>query len=819
MLSRIEVWFRWARRSLSRSHWLAKLLQLPVSTGSGVRPGLLMLQVDGLSQPELQRALERGEMPFLRRLLKKEHYTLHAHYSGLPATTPAVQAELFYGIKTAVPAFSFCDHCSGNSVKMLQPDTAAQVEDALTKKSAAALLKDGSAYSNIYTGGATESHFCASALGWGPALRSANPLVLMVLIITNLYSVLRIIGLFFLELGLALADFFRGLIKGHDFFSELKFVPTRVAISIVLRELCVIGGKIDLSRGMPVVHINFLGYDEQSHRRGPSSLFAHWTLKGIDDSIARLWRAANRSKWRKYEVWIYSDHGQAKVRPYHQLRGYSLEQAVDQSFARLHPQPVRPSVRKADSIQTQRVRLLGGNKVQRLLAVHGSHTNVARPKATESATENVAEATIQVTALGPVGHIYFPVPLTEQDSRFVATALTKEHKVPLVLQLEAPDRLRATTDDGDFYLPQDSARLFGAEHPFLDSLSDDLLRLCQHADAGDLVVMGWRKGVTAQSFADENGAHAGATPEETNGFALLPADTSLVSGNNSYLRPCDLYHAALHYLGRSQQPQAPSRSVRPAEQTGTLRVMTYNVHSCIGLDGKVDVERVARVIAQANPDVVALQELDVGRDRSLGLDQAQLIARYLEMEFHFHPAMHMEEERYGDAILTHLPLRLIKAGPLPGLADKPKLEPRGAIWAAVQFNGQEVQIINTHLGLQPRERLAQIDCLLGNDWLGHPDCRGPVVLCGDLNAQPNSQVCRRISTQLKDSQTLLAQHRPAGTFPSRFAALRIDHIFISKTLAVTAIDIPGSQLARVASDHLPLLVQLQIPRGAGAAVV
>ena len=103
MLSRIEVWFRWARRSLSRSHWLARLLQLPVSTGSGVRPGLVMLQIDGLSQPELQRALARGEMPFLRRLLKKEHYTLHAHYSGLPATTPAVQAELFYGVKTAVP--------------------------------------------------------------------------------------------------------------------------------------------------------------------------------------------------------------------------------------------------------------------------------------------------------------------------------------------------------------------------------------------------------------------------------------------------------------------------------------------------------------------------------------------------------------------------------------------------------------------------------------------------------------------------------------------------------------------------------------------
>jgi endonuclease/exonuclease/phosphatase family metal-dependent hydrolase len=798
MIIRVSVWLRWLRRAVSRSRWLARLLQLPVSKGSAVRPGLIMLQIDGLSKIELERALDRGEMPFLRRLLQREHYSLHAQYSGLPATTPAVQAELFYGIPGAVPAFSFCDHRTGKIVRMLQPDTAAKVEQRLAGQTKAALLKDGSVYADMFTGGAAESHFCASSLGWGSALRSANPLVLLVLFITNLYSVLRIAGLFCLEVGLALRDFFRGQVKGHDFFNELKFVPTRVAISIVLRELCVIGGKIDLSRGMPIVHINFLGYDEQSHRRGPSSRFAHWTLKGIDDSIARLWRAAHRSEWRNYEVWIHSDHGQAKVVQYSQLHGYPLQHAVEQCFDRLSSEsPLARSAAKG-GIQTQRVRLLGGKRVQRVFAV-------------ERSEDSEADDGIKVAALGPVGHIYAPQPLSEPELHFIATELATRYQVPIVLTVESEQCLRATTSDGDYYLPKDAAKLFGSEHPFLDSLSDDLLRLCHHADAGDLVVMGWREGLTPLTFADENGAHAGATPEETTGFALLPADIALPPAGRRYMRPHDLYQAALHYLGRTNH-QPVTRDKTRADTAEGLRVMTYNVHSCIGLDGKVDIERVARVIAQANPDVVALQELDVGRDRSLGLDQAQLIARYLQMEFHFHPAMHMEEERYGDAILTRLPLRLIKAGPLPGLADKPKLEPRGAIWAAVEFNGQEVQIINTHLGLQPRERLAQIDCLLGKDWLGHPDCRGPVVLCGDLNAQPNSQVCRRIAAQLQDSQTVLAQHRPAGTFPSRFAALRIDHIFVSRTVAVTAIAIPGSQLAKVASDHLPLLAQLRITR-------
>ncbi|MAD76438.1 MAG: endonuclease [Rheinheimera sp.] len=240
--------------------------------------------------------------------------------------------------------------------------------------------------------------------------------------------------------------------------------------------------------------------------------------------------------------------------------------------------------------------------------------------------------------------------------------------------------------------------------------------------------------------------------------------------------------------------------------------MTYNVHSCIGLDGKIDVERIARVIALAKPDVVVLQELDVGRDRTQGLDQAQLIARALEMEFHFHPAMHLEEEKYGDAILTHLPMTLVKAGPLPGLADKPKLEPRGAIWATVELHGQQINIINTHLGLQPRERLAQIDALLSEEWLGHPDCNGPVIFCGDLNAQPGSEVCRRLNQKMTDAQTLLEGYRPRGTFPSRFAAIRIDHIYVSESVEVTAVEIPGSVQAKIASDHLPLLIALAIPQ-------
>src|SRR5690606_25634562 len=145
------------------------------------------------------------------------------------------------------------------------------------------------------------------------------------------------------------------------------------------------------------------------------------------------------------------------------------------------------------------------------------------------------------------------------------------------------------------------------------ALGPDLLRLCEHPDAGDFVLLGWRAGVVPLTFATENGAHAGASPEETSGFALLPEDAPLAARGHPYLRALDLRAAALRHLGRPAGQPAGTLRRRPAARAETLRVMTYNVHSCIGMDGKLDPERIARVIARARPDVVALQELDVGR--------------------------------------------------------------------------------------------------------------------------------------------------------------------------------------------------------------
>ena len=245
-----------------------------------------------------------------------------------------------------------------------------------------------------------------------------------------------------------------------------------------------------------------------------------------------------------------------------------------------------------------------------------------------------------------------------------------------------------------------------------------------------------------------------------------------------------------------------NQRARPAP----LRIMTYNVHRCVGADGRADPRRIAEVIAACQPDMVALQELDVGRLRTGGIDQAHAIAHPLGMSVHFNPALQIEEELYGDAILTALPMRLVKAGPLPGSVG---FEPRGALWAAVEANGTEIQIINTHLGLPAYERMMQATTLLGQNWLGHPDCRDPVILLGDFNARRRSVVYRMFTTGLRDAQLVLHK-RARRTFPARVPMLRIDHIFCSRSVDVLGVEVPRSQLVRAASDHLPLVMDFRI---------
>jgi endonuclease/exonuclease/phosphatase family metal-dependent hydrolase len=783
VIDRLERALRQARRALSRSEWTAVLLGLPPSRGTGSSPGLVIVQIDGLPRRTLTEALASGHMPFLRHLLVDEGYEIRPLYSGVPSSTPAVQAELFFGVPQAVPAFSFVDRCDGRLVRMWQHETADAVESGLSRHRS--LLAGGGSYCNIYAAGAAEARFCMSSLGWTDAFRTRHVVALPVIVALYLPEVVRAALLVIRELLMAPGGLVAALARGEHAASELKFISSRAVIAVTLRELSALSAEIDIARGLPVVYLNLLGYDEYAHRRGPTSALARHSLGDIDAVIGRLVRASRRSQRRAYDAWVLSDHGQERTLSYVEERGQSVKEAVAGVFREhgFEPRDAAPPELP-----------LGKRLLARLLP------------GLDFLVEHWEPGAVVVTAQGPLGHVYAPRPLAGQQRDAIARDLVRQAGIPLVLAAEPTGEARAWTRTGSYLLPAEAATVLGADHPYLHPVARDLVDLCRHPDAGDLVISGWQLGEPPLSFPHEHGSHAGPGPSETDAFLFTPPDAPVP--RSEPLRPADVRAAAFTVLDRVMRRPAPVRSgpVSAPNSAATVRLLTYNVHSCIGVDGKLSPERIARVIARHDPDIVALQELDVGRARTGGVDQAELIAKHLEMLLHFHPTLSVEEERYGDAVLSRLPMRVVRAGELP---RRPPLEPRGALWVEIgDGDGAAFQVINTHLSLHPAERQLQVDALLGPEWLGAALPRGGAVLCGDFNALSWFPTCRQITRRLRDVQ-VREGHRPRNTWGGRVPLWRIDHVFVDPVIEVRHVEVPDDALARVASDHLPLVVDLQ----------
>lgn len=222
-----------------------------------------------------------------------------------------------------------------------------------------------------------------------------------------------------------------------------------------------------------------------------------------------------------------------------------------------------------------------------------------------------------------------------------------------------------------------------------------------------------------------------------------------------------------------------------------LRVLTYNIHHGEGRDGKFDYERLAKIITDLEPDVVALQEVDRKTRRSNGVDQAVLLGKLTGMNPAFGNAMYFQGGEYGEALLSRFPMDEVKAHHLP---FRPGQEPRTALAARIKpDNGlPEFIFVGTHLCHQSNEtrteQTQQINRLF-------PAEEGlPVILAGDLNARKDSD----------PMNVLLTERWIDVTAPQS----RIDYVLVRsqdtwRVAEVTVVD------ERVASDHLPVLAVLE----------
>ena len=223
-----------------------------------------------------------------------------------------------------------------------------------------------------------------------------------------------------------------------------------------------------------------------------------------------------------------------------------------------------------------------------------------------------------------------------------------------------------------------------------------------------------------------------------------------------------------------------------------LRIATYNIHCCIGGDGRVDAARVAQVIAEVGCDTIGLQEVDSrsgGEHDSIQLDYLADATGMRAIAGH---TIVRHTGHFGNALLTRRPVLAVRRHDL----SFGRREPRGAIEVDLDIAGRTVRIIVTHLGLRPAERRYQVRKMLR---LLHEVPAGqPVVVLGDINEW------LPIGRPLRWLHNLLGQAPAERSFPARLPMFALDRVWVRPYQALLAFGTHRTAVARIASDHLPV---------------
>jgi endonuclease/exonuclease/phosphatase family metal-dependent hydrolase len=204
----------------------------------------------------------------------------------------------------------------------------------------------------------------------------------------------------------------------------------------------------------------------------------------------------------------------------------------------------------------------------------------------------------------------------------------------------------------------------------------------------------------------------------------------------------------------------------------TIRFATYNIHKARGLDGRTRIDRIARVLAEFQPDVAALQEVVCHEGQSPEHDQPRYLSQALER---FHAMGQTRRHRggaYGNVTLSRWNFELARHIDL----SIPQREQRGVLRTDIRTEGLQLHVFNMHLGTAHRERRAQAERLLDKDFLRAIDIVGPRIVLGDLNEWTRGQVTRILSGEFRFTD--LRPHLPrTRTYPAVFPFLHLDHIY------------------------------------------
>lgn len=475
-----------------------------------LREKCLFIQLDGLSAPELQEAMQRGFMPNLQKLLESGDYVVDTWRCGLPSCTPAVQAGILHGNQEAMPGFRWYDKTLGKFITGFEmKDHATNFAPRATTKNPG-LISGGAGYTNQYTAGARQEAFNAEGLstllstrdrreadGEARALRAyfERPSD----VIDSLIHVP-------LEVG---ADFLDHM-RSPEREDNLKSWATHPAIPIQraipkntwIRDVTTSAMKQDLANDEPVIFVDYGGYDSVGHLYNPTSLAALKSLRGIDRKVGELVREAGPDR----KIFLFSDHGQTPSVPFHKEFGQTFQE------------------------------FLGDDVVY--------------------------------ASSGNLSHLYLKSlpqePTLEQVERQAPGWVSKliQHPGIQLVVGRQPDGIEIRGKQGSYFLKNDGTSRVTGQNPLAPYPDQPEVLAAQMADlftpevSGDVIVFGAAQDnrvvdledVYAMGVGLQFGAHGGVGGRQTLPFLVYPKDVPLETG--AMQNSSDLYYQLVHHLGR-----------------------------------------------------------------------------------------------------------------------------------------------------------------------------------------------------------------------------------------------------------------------------
>ncbi|HEY3129386.1 MAG TPA: endonuclease/exonuclease/phosphatase family protein [Acidobacteriota bacterium] len=228
-----------------------------------------------------------------------------------------------------------------------------------------------------------------------------------------------------------------------------------------------------------------------------------------------------------------------------------------------------------------------------------------------------------------------------------------------------------------------------------------------------------------------------------------------------------------------------------------MKLATYNVHKCRGIDRRTSVRRIADVLEEVDADIVALQEIFSSEQGRQG--QLELLTSMLEAHAAFGRTRYLHGKAYGNAVLSRWPI--VKSENLD--ISWRRREQRGCLRADLKTPRGVLHVFNVHMGTSYFERRHQVRSLLSLQQMDEQLC-GPRVLVGDFNEWLRGLPTRMLAEKFESLNIQLLM-RKRRTYPGFLPLLHLDHIYFEKPLHIEKAELVRTQLAKVASDHLPLV--------------